>query len=130
MWRIPECMSRFGTTYKACTLEFLTRRHHNQHMPLMTMVENMMAMAGIPLHNKRRQFQRKQSSRHPALVTFLGTLKKDSYFGTYRLITSWSPLIKRVMASSATWQKAVHMMMEKTSTPMGSSLLRPTGYRY
>jgi hypothetical protein len=37
-----------ASSARACTLEFLTSRHQNQHRPLMAMVPIMMAMAGMP----------------------------------------------------------------------------------
>ncbi len=38
-----------GSAHSAWTLELLTRRHHSQHKPFITMVPSMMEMAGIPL---------------------------------------------------------------------------------
>lgn len=38
--------SVIASAAKACTLEFLTRRHQNQHRPLMTTVLDMMIIAG------------------------------------------------------------------------------------
>lgn len=46
---------------------------------------------------------------------------------THSSMISWLGEARRSMASRATWTNEVIMMTEKTSTPSGSSLRRPTG---
>ena len=80
---------------RACTLEFLMRRHQSQHNALMKTVLDIMMIAG-----------------------------------SVNSMIEWSPEFNLLRHSRPTWKKEVTMTTEKTSTPIGSSLLRPTGYWY
>src|SRR5579871_3799481 len=71
--------------------------------------------------------RRHQSQQRALIRTVLAIMIIAEYPSS---IMVGSPDVKRLTHWRATWKNEVTIIIEKTNTPIGSSLRRPTGYIY